>query len=125
MPKTFPLIKLAIVDDHSMFREGLKAIISGFEEIEVVAESENGQNFIDTCLDKEIDIALLDMDMPVMNGIDTLGKLSQLKSDIKVIISIKQQIGNIYCKCHGARCQRVFAQRGKLGRIKECNRLGV
>jgi DNA-binding NarL/FixJ family response regulator len=76
-------IKVAIVDDHSLFRNGLKLLLSGFPEMEVVCESSNGREFLQELNQMTPDIVLMDIEMPVMNGIEatqeSLKKLSNLK----------------------------------------------
>ena len=78
------MIRIAIVEDHQMFREGLKAILSGFDDMEIVLECENGQEFLDNMND-EISIVLMDMEMPGLNGMQAMEALYQAKSEAKVI----------------------------------------
>ncbi len=78
------MIRLAIVDDHKMFREGLKSLISEFEGMEVVLDCAKGLDFLGE--DKSnIDIVLLDIEMPEFNGMQVMEKLHQNNSEIKVI----------------------------------------
>lgn len=63
-------IKVLIADDNSFIREGMKIILSSFEEFEVVATVENGQEAVQFCQDHEVDVALLDIRMPVMSGVE-------------------------------------------------------
>jgi DNA-binding NarL/FixJ family response regulator len=76
-------IKVAIVDDHSLFRNGLKLLLTGFNDLEVVSESSNGNEFIKDLERMQPDIVLMDIEMPVMNGIDatleSLKKYPRLK----------------------------------------------
>ncbi len=80
------MIRLALVDDHSMFREGLLSVIAGIPEMEVVLECGNGKDFIDQYEGSGVDIALIDLEMPLMNGIETIERLSKKKAEVKVII---------------------------------------
>lgn len=77
-------IRLAIVDDQQMFRDGLKAIVSDFSDIEVVLECENGKEFLER-IDADIDIVLLDLDMPEVNGLEALEGLIKIGSELRVI----------------------------------------
>jgi NarL family two-component system response regulator LiaR len=61
-------IRLLIVDDHKVVRNGLKIFISLFEEIELVGEAQNGQQALEQCIQHEPDVVLMDMIMPVMDG---------------------------------------------------------
>lgn len=75
-----------IVDDHTLFREGVKEIIKNFKDIKVVAEVGNGLDAIDASIIHKPDIVLLDIVMPKMDGLQTLRKLKDLGIESKVII---------------------------------------
>jgi DNA-binding NarL/FixJ family response regulator len=78
------MIRLALVDDHNMFREGLKAIILSFNDMEVVLECENGRDFLNN-LSEGVDVVLLDVEMPKLNGMQVMEELHQKKSAVKII----------------------------------------
>ena len=80
------MIQLAIVDDHQMFLEGLKSLITGFEEMTVTMEANNGREFIQKLTNTKVDIALLDLEMPELNGIETMEELKKINSGVKVIV---------------------------------------
>ena len=63
-------IKVLIADDNSFIREGLKIILSTYEEFEVLDTVSDGKEAVDYCLAHEVDIALLDVRMPHMNGVE-------------------------------------------------------
>ncbi|NJO88834.1 MAG: response regulator transcription factor [Chloroflexia bacterium] len=64
------MIKTIIVDDHKIFREGLQYLLSKFENIVVFAEAANGKQFLEI-IDNEVpDLVLMDIDMPLINGIE-------------------------------------------------------
>ncbi|MDM5154309.1 response regulator transcription factor [Bacillus sp. DX1.1] len=63
-------IKIMIADDNSFIREGMKIILSTYEEFEVLATVNDGQEALDYCKKYEVDIALLDVRMPNMNGVE-------------------------------------------------------
>jgi two-component system, NarL family, response regulator DegU len=79
-------IKIAIVDDHNLFRMGLSSILKLAEDIEVVFESANGKEFISHPKLHEIDVVLMDIQMPEMDGIVTTQYLRDNNSDLKIII---------------------------------------
>lgn len=62
--------KIIIVDDHKIFRKGLRFLLDDMEGIHVVGEAENGQEFLDLLKVTTTDIVLMDINMPKMNGID-------------------------------------------------------
>ncbi len=61
--------KIVIVDDHTLFRNGLRILLNSLHNYRVVAEAANGQEFLDLLDKTETDLVLLDIDMPVMDGI--------------------------------------------------------
>ncbi|AWP38432.1 response regulator transcription factor [Heyndrickxia faecalis] len=63
-------IKIVIADDNSFIREGLKIILSSYEEFEVMATVGNGKEAAAYCRNQPVDIALLDVRMPEMNGVE-------------------------------------------------------
>lgn len=80
------MIRLAIVDDDILIRESLKIIIGIDSEIEVVKTLENGKECIDFLSENKVDVLLLDMRMPVMNGEEVLAEISKRNIDVKVLI---------------------------------------
>lgn len=64
-------MKVAIVDDHQLFRKSLAHLLNSFEGIEVVFQANNGKEFLDKIENFEIDLVLLDIQMPEMNGFET------------------------------------------------------
>ncbi len=78
-------IHIAIIDDHDLFREGLKLVLQQIDGFKVDFDTSNGNHFIDI-LDKiPVDIALMDIEMPVINGILTTVKALQVRKDLKII----------------------------------------
>jgi NarL family two-component system response regulator LiaR len=61
-------IRLLIVDDHKVVRNGLQVFISLYDDIEVVGEARNGQQAVEQCATHQPDVVLMDMVMPVMDG---------------------------------------------------------
>ncbi|GAU77384.1 response regulator transcription factor [Fusibacter sp. 3D3] len=79
-------IKVAIVDDHALIREGIKKLLELEESLEIVFLAGDGEEAI-AMLDKHMpDVILLDINMPNLNGIDTLRILKDQFSEIKVIM---------------------------------------
>jgi DNA-binding NarL/FixJ family response regulator len=89
-------IKVLLVDDHQLIIDGLKSLLKNTDEIVVAAEANNGREALRILDLLEIDVVLMDIDMPVMNGIDTLKEMQKLNSRFKVIIlSMHQEAGMI------------------------------
>ncbi len=64
------IVKIIIVDDHEIFRSGLKMVLGKLDYVEVVGEAANGQEFLDLTRSVVCDIVLMDIEMPIMTGID-------------------------------------------------------
>lgn len=79
-------IKILIADDHSMVREGLKQLLELEGDLEVVGEASNGIETLETIRATKPDVLLLDVNMPVMNGLEILAKIKQEKMGVKVLI---------------------------------------
>lgn len=62
--------KVILVDDHKLFRDGLKFVIMQMDNLEVVAEASNGKEFLDIIEKQEADLVLMDISMPELNGIE-------------------------------------------------------
>ena len=80
------MIKIMIVDDHAMIREGLKSIIEFDENIRVVAEAGNGKECLDKLKAARPDILLLDINLPDMDGIEVLKLILKKKRCPKVLM---------------------------------------
>lgn len=80
------MLRIGIVDDHKLFRKSLALLISTFEGVSVVIEAKNGREFIDALEDTAIDLVLLDIQMPEMDGYETCKVLHDLYPDIKILI---------------------------------------
>jgi DNA-binding NarL/FixJ family response regulator len=79
-------IKLAVVDDHNLFRKGMISILQQVPDFEVVMEATNGQEFLDKLQDQAVDVVLLDLQMPVLDGIKTTEIIRAKFPDTKVLI---------------------------------------
>lgn len=82
------MINVAVADDQLLFRKGLVTLINGFKNIRVVADAGNGKELIDSIASsaEEVHVALIDINMPVMNGIECLKRNRELHPHVKNII---------------------------------------
>lgn len=78
--------KIMITDDHKMIREGIKQLLELNEDISVVGMVSDGDECIAMLKEKEVDVLLLDINMPNKNGLDTLKEIKKSNLDIKVIM---------------------------------------
>lgn len=79
-------IKLLIVDDEKLIREGLKIMLSIFEDIDVVGTAENGYKALEFCKGNEVDVVLMDIRMKECDGVMGTRLIKEQFSKIKVII---------------------------------------
>jgi DNA-binding NarL/FixJ family response regulator len=80
------VIKVAIADDHALFRAGVKTSLSGKRDVELIAEADNGMQLLNLLKHIEPDVILLDIQMPIMDGIQTLPEIRKVRPEAKVII---------------------------------------
>lgn len=80
------MTEIMIVDDQAMVREGLRMILSLHKEIEIVGEAANGEELLGLLRNKLPEVILMDIRMPVMNGIETLKIVKETYPSVKVII---------------------------------------
>ena len=78
-------ISIIIIDDHQLFRNGLKILLNSFEDLEVTGEASNGAEFLKMIESVTADIALMDINMPEMDGIEATKKGLRIKPGIRII----------------------------------------
>jgi DNA-binding NarL/FixJ family response regulator len=78
-------ISIVIADDHQLFRNGLKILLSAFPEFGVVGEASNGEEFLSLIKKTSADIALMDINMPEMDGIEATKRAMKTNGDIDII----------------------------------------
>lgn len=83
MPDT---ISLLIVDDHKIFRDGLKLLLAEFPFVGEVSEASNGREFLDMLEEEIPDIVLMDINMPVMGGIQATREALEMYPGLKIIV---------------------------------------
>lgn len=79
-------IKVMLVDDHALMREGIKQLLEFDGSIEVIEEASNGQECLEKLANIDVDVLLLDINMPVMNGIEVLEQIRNSMMKVKVLI---------------------------------------
>lgn len=78
-------IRIIIADDHQLFRNGLKILLDGFPEFEVTGEASNGSDFLEIIKNTDADIALMDINMPEMDGIEATKRGLKNCPELKII----------------------------------------
>ena len=80
------MIRVAIADDHKLFREGLRFLMDQMDNLEVVFEASNGRELLVTIAEHQTDVLLLDLDMPEVDGLEALKQLRPIQPDLGIII---------------------------------------
>lgn len=84
------MIRIAIADDHAFIREGLKHFLSEMTDVELVAEASNGRELLDKLTiiysHHPVDLCILDIDMPILNGANTIQLLLEQFPQIRVLV---------------------------------------
>jgi DNA-binding NarL/FixJ family response regulator len=82
-----PLVtKILIADDHSIVRSGLKKVLDAKADLEVVAEAEDGHEAVEKALKEDVHLAILDVSMPRMTGIQAAAELHKRKPELRIVM---------------------------------------
>jgi len=79
-------VRIILADDHALFREGLKRILNMEKDMEVIAECADGVHVVDLCSKDKPDVVLMDINMPIENGVAATQRMRSAHPDVKVII---------------------------------------
>jgi len=79
-------IKVILVDDHSIFRKGVKHLLSDYHEIEIIAEASTGQEALQITQSLNPDVVITDISMPDMNGLDLTREIKKLNPNVNVLV---------------------------------------
>ena len=80
------LVRLLIVDDHPFFRQGVSLFLDGVEWVEVVGEADNGKKALDILHQQPVDLVLMDLQMPEIDGIETTRQVMEEWPTVKVLV---------------------------------------
>jgi DNA-binding NarL/FixJ family response regulator len=80
------MARILLADDHQLIRKGLRAIIEGNKDWLVCGEAENGQEAIERTLELQPDLIILDVTMPVLNGLQAARQIRELAPATKILI---------------------------------------
>ena len=80
------MIKVLLADDHSIVREGLRRVLEDSNEIRVIAEASDGETAFDEAMASKPDVAVIDISMPGMDGLEVVARMSSYCPDIPVLI---------------------------------------
>ncbi|MBO0356906.1 response regulator transcription factor [Hymenobacter sp. BT186] len=80
------MIRVLLTDDHTILRDGIRALLSQQPDLEVVGEAGNGQELLELLVDTPTDVVLMDINMPVMDGFATIEHLREQYPDVRVLV---------------------------------------
>src|SRR5688572_3507427 len=80
------VIKVALADDHKIFRDGIKMALKGKEYLKILWEAEDGRDLMHKMEIKKPDVLLMDIRMPEVDGVNAIGMLRKEYSDVKIIV---------------------------------------
>ncbi len=79
------MIRVLIADDHQMFIDGLRSLLEGSEDISVVGEACNGRSVVQLCDSQEVDVVIMDINMPDMDGIQATREVLKRHPSVRVL----------------------------------------
>jgi DNA-binding NarL/FixJ family response regulator len=77
-------VRVLLVDDHEVVRKGIRQVLG--DRYDICGEAENGQEAVDKALELKPDLVLMDISMPVMNGVEAIRKIRQLQVPTKILL---------------------------------------
>ncbi|UOQ74115.1 response regulator [Hymenobacter cellulosilyticus] len=80
------MIRIFLVDDHTLIRDGLRALLLADPQFEVVGEASNGQALLDQLATVDADVVLLDLNMPVLDGLATTHRLREEYPHLRILL---------------------------------------
>ena len=79
-------IRVLLADDHTLVRAGIRALLEQLDDVEVVVEAADGREALEAVKQHRPDVALLDIAMPEMNGIEVARRIQQKHPDVRVLL---------------------------------------
>lgn len=79
------MIRVIVVDDHDLLREGVTACLNGYDDIEVIATAHNGETAVERAVEVEPDVVVMDLVMPGAGGVAAIEQLSRIAPSIRVL----------------------------------------
>jgi DNA-binding NarL/FixJ family response regulator len=80
------MIRLLIADDHSVVRTGLRHLVATFDDVELVGAAANGEEAVALCADHDPDVVLMDLEMPVLDGIEATRRIVEAQPQVAVVV---------------------------------------
>lgn len=80
------MIKVAIIDDQNIIAEGLQRILGSYEDIEVVAVGNDGEEAVNVVQNNSVDVLLMDIRMHSVNGVEAVKRIRQINKQVKILM---------------------------------------
>lgn len=80
------MIRIALADDHKVVRQGLRALLEGVKDFKVVAEGGDGKEIVELVLREQPDVAVIDLAMPALNGVEATRRIVRDMPQVKVLV---------------------------------------
>lgn len=112
-------IKIFLVDDHTLFREGLNFLLSNYDLVSEIHEAENGKELLKNVLNVKPDIILMDIEMPGMNGIEATKESLKIYPESKVIALSMYAYENFYSEMIDAGAKGFLLKNSKFEDVKK------
>jgi DNA-binding NarL/FixJ family response regulator len=112
-------MKIVLADDSSLLRDRIKSLLNSINNVSVVGEAENGVEALQLIREKKPDLAILDIRMPEMNGIEVLKKIREMGLGTKVCILTNYPYKQYREKCISAGAEYFFDKNQSIDELKE------
>ncbi|MGD0755995.1 MAG: response regulator transcription factor [Bacteroidales bacterium] len=112
-------MKIVLADDSSLLRDRIKSLLNSINNVSVVGEAENGVEALRLIMEKEPDLAILDIRMPEMNGIEVLKKIREIGLRTKVCILTNYPYKQYREKCLSAGAEYFFDKNQSIDELME------
>ena len=124
VPPAFTAIRLLLADDHRLVVEALRALLASDPRLEIVGAAYDGQQAVELAAELEPDVVLMDIAMPVLDGIEATRRITDANPDIRVLM-LTGSDWNVDSSRARSRSVRLHPQ-GALGRgSRRCDRRGL
>lgn len=111
-------IKVYVVDDHSLFREGLRFLLSHSQYISEIKEAQDGREFLDNVGDYNPDVVLIDIEMPQLNGIEATREALKMFPDLKIVALSMHSDENFYTEMIDAGAKGFLIKNSKFNDVE-------
>lgn len=105
-------IRILIADDHALVREGFRSLLQTQPDIEIVGEAANGQEAVDKTGELKPDVVLMDITMPVMDGLEATRRIKKLYPEVKILALTMHEGDEFFFKFLDAGASGYFVKGG-------------